>query len=77
MVDTAKLRAVISERHTTVSEVAAKIGVDKATLYRRIVDGNSFTIGEIGKISEVLNLSHAESIDIFLPSLSHACDTRT
>lgn len=37
-----------------------KWGIDKATLYRRIADGQSFTIGEIGKIADVLQLSHAE-----------------
>jgi len=49
----------------TVAEVAAKMGIDKATLYRRIVDGQTFTIGEADKITEILGLSPAESISIF------------
>lgn len=64
----------ITKKQTTVAEVAAKMGIDKATLYRRIADGQSFTIGEAGKISEALQLSHAESISIFLATMSHICD---
>ena len=48
-----------------VSEVAAKMGVDKATLYRRIASGESFTIGEAEKITEILSLSHDEAVSIF------------
>lgn len=65
MVNTSLLRDKISEKRTSVAEVASKMGIDKATLYRRILDGQTFTIGEVGKITEILELSHAESISIF------------
>lgn len=65
MVNTSLLRDKITKKQTTVAEVAAKMGIDKATLYRRITDGQSFTIGEVGKIAEILQLSHDESISIF------------
>lgn len=68
MVNTHMLRRKIEDRRTTVSEVAAKMGVDKATLYRRIANGETFTIGEVGKITEILNLSHDEAVSIFFSS---------
>lgn len=65
MVDTAKLRKTISDKHMTVSDIAAAMNIDKATLYRRIASPESFTIGEVLRISEILNLPHAESTAIF------------
>ena len=65
MVDTQLLRDKIDSRMTTVSEIAAKMGVDKATLYRRIANSETFTIGEVGKIAKILNLTHDEAVSIF------------
>ena len=65
MVDTQLLRSKIDDRRTTVSEIAAKMGVDKATLYRRIANSETFTIGEVGKITQILNLTHDEAVSIF------------
>lgn len=74
MVNTRLLRSKIEDKHTTVSEVAAKMGVDKATLYRRIANSESFTIGEAGRITEILGLTHEEAVSIFLALMSHKCD---
>lgn len=65
MVNTDLLRSAITRKRTNVAEVAAKMGVDKATLYRRIADCGSFTIGEVEKITDILDLSHEEAISIF------------
>lgn len=65
MVNVDMLRGKIAERGMNVSEVSEKMGVDKATLYRRIADGESFTIGEARKIADILNLTHAEAVSIF------------
>lgn len=65
MVNITLLRSKIMERKTNVSEVASKMGIDKATLYRRLADGETFTIGEAGKIAEILRLSHDEAVAIF------------
>ena len=65
MVNVDLLKRKIAERRTNVTEIAADMGVDKATLYRRIADGSTFTIGEVGKITEILNLSHDEALSIF------------
>lgn len=65
MVDTRLLRDKIAEKRTNVSEVASKLGMDKATLYRRLADSDAFTIGEADRIVEVLDLSHDEAVSIF------------
>lgn len=65
MVDTRLLRDKIEEKKTNISEIASQMGIDKATLYRRISNSDSFTIGEAGKIAEILNLSRDEAVSIF------------
>lgn len=65
MVNIDLLRSIITKRRTNVAEIATKMGVDKATLYRRIADGATFTIGEVDKITHILELSHDEAISIF------------
>lgn len=65
MVDTKLLREKIAKRNMTISDVAAQMNVDKATLYRRISSPETFTIGEVLEISKILNLPHADSIAVF------------
>ena len=65
MVDMALLKSTIVKKGTNVSEVAARMGIDKATLYRRIAAAGTFTIGEVEKITDILNLSNDEAISIF------------
>ena len=65
MVDTRLLRIKIEVKRTNISEIASKMGIDKATLYRRIANSETFTIGEVGKIAEILNLTHDEAVSIF------------
>lgn len=65
MVNTAMLRGKIVERGLDVPRVAERMGVDRSTLYRRIADGDTFTIGEASKITEILGLSHQEAVAIF------------
>lgn len=65
MVNTTLLRSAIVKKGTNISEVAVRMGVDKATLYRRMADSGSFTIGEVEKLTSILDLSHEEAISIF------------
>lgn len=67
MVNTAMLRGKIVERGLDVPKVAEQMGVDRSTLYRRIADGDTFTIGEAAKIAEILCLTHEDAVAIFLP----------
>jgi len=66
MVNINKLKGKIVEKGFTVSELADKIDLNKATLYRKINDnGENFTIKETEKIAIILNLTAKEINDIF------------
>lgn len=65
MVDTQLLRKKMNDKNSTISDIAEKIGIDKATLYRRMADTEAFTIGEVEKIAAVLGLSREEAVNIF------------
>lgn len=61
------LRGKLKERCMTQQELAKKIGVDSSTISRKLAsDGLKFTVGEVHKIAEVLELSASECKDIFL-----------
>lgn len=66
LVNVNKLKGKIVECGLSVSALAERIGIDKATLYRKISEnGDPLTIRDADKISEVLNLSKEEVNDIF------------
>lgn len=66
MVNLNKLKGKIVECGLSVSEVAEKIGVDKATLYRKLNSGGKkITIGEADLIAKTLGLNSAEASAIF------------
>ena len=59
-----KLRGKIVEQGLTVADLADEIGVDKATLYRKLKN-ESFSIKEAGRISKTLGLSGEDATAIF------------
>lgn len=66
MIDKNKLLGKIREKALTQKDVAERIGIDESTFYRKLKkNGQTFTIEEAYKISEVLDLTNQESIDIF------------
>jgi len=71
MVNVNKLRGKIVEKGFTVEKVADRMGKDKSTLYRKLQNPETITIGEANAISKILDLTLQESIDIFLVSMSH------
>lgn len=61
-----KLKAAMVERGVSIAQLADQIGINRATLYRKMAaQGESFTIGEAESITRVLNLSAADSSAIF------------
>lgn len=63
-----KLKGRIVENGLNNSTFAKKINLPVATFYRRLEnEGKDFTIGEIERIVDVLNLSSQDAIDIFYP----------
>ncbi|WP_342387200.1 helix-turn-helix domain-containing protein [Salinicoccus bachuensis] len=69
MVDTLKLKELLTKKNMTQEKVAAAIGMDRSTFYRKMKGGGeSFTIGDIQKMVEVIPLTKGEAKDIFLTS---------
>ena len=64
--DTQKLKDKISNLGTNVESVAREIGVDKSSFYRKLNNGEKFTIGEARRIKSALFLSDSEANEIFL-----------
>ena len=66
MVNVDKLRGKIVERRLNVSLLADKIGIDRATFYRKMnTAGETFTIREADAITKELLLSKEEAVAIF------------
>lgn len=61
-----KLRAKIVEMNMNVATLAELIEVDRATLYRKLNDAERFTVGDVRKMKEALQMTNEEACDIFL-----------
>lgn len=60
-----KLRGKMVELGYSVESFASEIGVDKSTLYRKLDNGEKFTVGEAKKIRTALDLTSEEATAIF------------
>lgn len=70
VVNVNKLRGKIIECGLNVAELASRIGIDRATLYRKInSDGKSLTIKDANLIAKELNLSRDEVNEIFFEQI--------
>ena len=68
-VDTELLRRRIAARGKTKEAVANEIGVDYSTFARKMkCDGLAFSIGQMHKIVEILDLSAEDASRIFFAS---------
>lgn len=66
MVNVNKLKAKMVELGTNVEELSDKVGMDKATFYRRLsANGQTFLIKEADAIIRELNLTRDETNEIF------------
>lgn len=66
MVNVNKLRGKIVENGMSVEKLAGAIGVDKATIYRKLSNnGETFSIGEADSIVKALSLNASEAQAIF------------
>lgn len=55
----------VSESSYTMDELAWKLGINAATLYRKKTGISDFTRSEIQRISEILSLSRDEVVAVF------------
>lgn len=60
-----KLRMKLLERKMSVTELSNRTGIKRDTLYRRMKDAGNFTIGEVEKIKDVLELDDQDASAIF------------
>lgn len=60
------LKGKIVEKGYNVEQLAEKIGMDRATLYRKLNNFDKFTVGDAVRIKEALGLTAKEASDIFL-----------
>ena len=65
MVNVDQLRIKIAEAGLTIPALAAQMKLNPATLYRRLANGETFTIGEASQIAGILHLTADESVSIF------------
>lgn len=66
MVNVPRLKGKIVEAEMSIPEVAEKLGIDKATLYRKLNDGGaSLTVKDITRLSSILKLSFDDVNSIF------------
>ena len=61
------LRGKMVEKGFNVERLSAEIGIDRATLYRKLNKTDKFTIGEAVRIKAALCLTNEEASAIFLP----------
>lgn len=61
------LKAKMVEKGINAEKLAELIGIDRATLYRKLANLDKFTIGEARRIKTALGLSAEEACLIFLP----------
>lgn len=65
-----KLKGKIVEKGFNIADVANRMGVDKATLYRKInAQGESLTIKDVSRITDILELSSEEVTNIFFDKI--------
>lgn len=54
------------ENGMNVEMLAKEIGINRASLYRKLNNAEKITIGEAARIKDVLNMTDSEAHDIFL-----------
>lgn len=65
-----KLRGKIVENGLSIGELAKIMGIDRATLYRKLSNnGESLLVREANVIVDVLHLSAEDAISIFFSQL--------
>lgn len=60
-----EFRAAMARKEISTSELAKELGLDPATLFRKISGQSDFYRNEIEKICTILELSPQETLNIF------------
>lgn len=66
-VNTQEMKRKMAEAKITQEKLAKETGMDNSTFIRKMhAQGLSFTVGQMHRIVEVLNLTKEEAVNIFL-----------
>ena len=66
-----RMKGRMTELHITGAQIAAELGMDPSTYYRKIKNnGEDFSVADLYTLCRVLNLSKSEAADILLPQNS-------
>lgn len=65
MFNKAKFKAKVIERSLDMEDISKNLGINVATLYRKLNGNSDFTRSEIQKIKEALHLTLSEINEIF------------
>lgn len=66
MVNIERLKTAFQSRNITIEQAAKSIGVNPATMYRRFNrNGEKFTVSEVERLAELLNMDAKAMQDIF------------
>lgn len=66
MVNIELLKAAMKDKGITIDEASEVIGINPATFYRRIGrNGENFTVAEVGKLAEMLEMPNETMQKIF------------
>lgn len=66
MADISLLKKCMENEGVSANDLADKIGIDRATLYRKLAkEGSTFSIAEANRIKEALSLSSKQATRIF------------
>lgn len=60
-----EFRAILARKEMSATEIAKEIGIDPATLSRKMSGQSDFYRSEIEKLCKVLNLTPEETLQIF------------
>ena len=64
-----KLKGKIVEQGITTAQLAKQIGVNRATLYRKLANPDTISLKDIAAIIRILNLNANETTAIFFNDL--------
>ncbi|MBQ8603868.1 MAG: helix-turn-helix transcriptional regulator [Oscillospiraceae bacterium] len=71
-VDVKLLESTIGEKGMTIEEFSKAIGINPSTYYRKKEKGClTFSVGQMHSTVEVLNLTPAQAVAVFLNENSH------
>ena len=65
MINRLALKKEIAKKGYTISSLSKEIGINTSTFFRKLKQGDSFSIGEVNKIFNVLQLTKEEGVEIF------------